>query len=608
MAPAAGSTPPTRRRDAAWLVCLAVLALTPRLAYLAAFPARQFTDFQLQVQFAQAFNDRPFASGFPGWTMFGPGLPLALSVVLRLVPAPAAEAARYATAVLTGLTALLPFVLWRGVLGTTARVTAGLLLALWPGHILYSGVVSQDNWVLPPSIALAALAVRVLAGGGPGYPLAATVLFCVAGAVRPEMFAVLVPLLAAAAGLLRPPRQWPVRRLAVAAATLALGLLALGGLRWAGTGRFGLTPEHAGIGTLGSYMPGAGVWWGVPNTYFAAVAPELTESETEMRRAAWPLVWREMRRRPAFHAVRALASTALALFKTDADSLYWSIGFNGAVPDSMRPRAAAFSARVLRPLAWSTLVALSLCAGAVLAALWWRCRPILVLAAAMALKLAIHAVLAAQGRYFVVLMAFVLLVLALAAEEARRRPIAGTVAALAAGVVLVLAVRLAAQKAEAWVLGNEEQLTYRFTLRDPDRVARLDCVVGEGMVSLLWRQQAKAAIRLLHAEPRPGESVTADCTAQVSRPAQVEVRVGDAYLDGGLPGRLVQSVAVDGQVRRERDVAAEPGRDSAGVILGTLQPGERRRVVVRMTAARPDPGWRWGLVNGELWIETPDGR
>jgi hypothetical protein len=252
------------------------------------------------------------------------------------------------------------------------------------------------------------------------------------------------------------------------------------------------------------------------------------------------------------------------------------------------------------------VVALSLWAGAFILALRWRSWPILALSAAMALKVAVHGVLAVQPRYFVVVMAFALMVIALAVEEVPRRPPGWSVAALFMGFALVLGARAAAGKAEAWVLDNEEQLTYRFTLRDPGRAAQLSCVVREGLVALLWMHNARVAIRLLHVEPRPGESVAAECEAQVSRPTTVDVGVGDTYVEGGFPGRLVQTVTVDGEERLRRDVAAEAGRTRGLVPLGAMQRGERRQVVVRMTARHPDAGFRWGGVNTEIWIETPE--
>ena len=152
------------------------------------------------------------------------------------------------------------------------------------------------------------------------------------------------------------------------------------------------------------------------------------------------------------------------------------------------------------------------------------------------------------------------------------------------------------------MIRHEEQLTYRFTLRDPERVARLDCVVREGLVNLLWASQARAAIRLLHLEPSPGDSATAECEAEATRESALDVLVTDSYHPGGFAGRLVQSVTVDGREVLRRDVAAEADDTWSRAPLGTLRPGERRRVVVRMTAQDLDPGWQWGSVNTEFRI------
>jgi hypothetical protein len=595
--------PRTVRREAAWLLCLAVLALAPRLAYVTAFPHRQFLDFRSQVEFAEEFNDRAFAAGSGRWANVGPGLALGLSVVLRAVPGPPLDVARDTTAILTGLTALLPFVLWRGALSLRARVTASLLLALWPGHIVFSGVVSQDNWVLPPAIALAALAVRTLARGDAGHPVVAPILYCVAGAVRPDMFIVLLPLLVPAAGLFRPLREWRPRAVMLFIATMTLGLVVLGGCRWAGSGRFRLTPSHAGIGTLGAYIPGAGVAWAPTNAYFAAAAPQLVPSDTEMRRAAWGFVWRELRRRPAFHLVRSFANTATSLLSSDTEGLFWSVGFDNALPDAIRPRAERFAAKVQGPIAWSTTLALSLCLGAAFLAVRRRLWPILLIVMAVAVKIAVHAVVAAQGRYFVVVLAFAFLVIALAVEEAQRRPLGwGAAGAVALALALVLGLRVAGEKAVAHVISHQEQLTYRFTLRDPGRAARMDCVVRQGLVSLLWASQARAAIRLLDIEPARGDSAVAECDVESLRESAVDVLVSDSYRPGGFPGRIVQSVTVDGRDALRRDVADEEANTWARIPLGTLRPGERRRVVFRMTAGNVEAGWLWGSVNTELRI------
>jgi hypothetical protein len=118
------------------------------LAFVSLFPTRPFADFKNLVRFAEAYAADGFARGFSGWEFWSLGLPLALSLLLRVVPGQPAEIARHATVAITGLTAVVPFIVWRGVFGFSARMLAGLLLALWPGHIIVAGVVSQDNWLL----------------------------------------------------------------------------------------------------------------------------------------------------------------------------------------------------------------------------------------------------------------------------------------------------------------------------------------------------------------------------------------------------------------------------------------------------------------------------
>jgi hypothetical protein len=345
------------------------------------------------------------------------------------------------------------------------------------------------------------------------------------------------------------------------------------------------------------------VSWAATKPYFAAVAPDLVESDTEMRRAAGGLIWRELRRRPAFHLVRSFAATATSLLSSDTEGLFWSVGFDNALPDSIRPRAARFAATVRGPITWSTALALSLCLAATFLALRRRLWPILLIVTAMALKIAVHGVVNAQGRYFVVVLAFALLVIALTVEEAERRPLGwGAAGAVALALALVLGLRVAGEKAVAQVISHQEQLTYRFTLRDPGRAARMDCVVREGLVSLLWASQARAAVRLLDIEPAPGESATAECDVETLRESGVDVLVSDSYRPGGFPDRIVQSVTVDGRDALRRDVAGEEANTWTRIPLGTLRPGERRRVVVRTTAGNVEPGWRWGNVNTEIRI------
>jgi hypothetical protein len=69
------------------------------------------------------------------------------------------------------------------------------------------------------------------------------------------------------------------------------------------------------------------------------------------------------------------------------------------------------------------------------------------------------------------------------------------------------------------------------------------------------------------------------------------LQVQDTYALSPLPGRILQSVLVDGREVLRHDIGAEPGTGWATVTI----PAEARWVVVRVLAIRPDPGALWGL-------------
>ena len=190
------------------------------------FPVRPVSDFEVLVGLARLMRDVSWTVPSWHWIYLSPGLPLALSFVLRLFPGPPEDVARLATAVVCGLVPLLPFALWRGVVSFRVRLLAGLLLALWPGQVFFSGVVAQDNWVLPPTVALACLATRALARrAAAGRPVLAGLLYALAVAMRQEMLVALLPLLLAGAGLGSREESRENRTLAQAAlCALAAGL------------------------------------------------------------------------------------------------------------------------------------------------------------------------------------------------------------------------------------------------------------------------------------------------------------------------------------------------------------------------------------------------
>jgi hypothetical protein len=578
-------------REGAWLGLVLAAGLLPRLAFVTLFPTRAFSDFNVLVEFGLFLRDRSLAAPGFYWDLFNPGLPMALSLLFRVFPGSPEDAARIATAVLTGLVPMLPFLLWRGVLPLPSRLLASGLLALWPGQVVFSGVVAQDNWVLFPTIALAALAVRSLAGGSV-HPVAAGLLYTLGAAIRQEMLVVLLPLAAAASfgnGRFRK------RALLFCAAAAGVPLLLLAFQRQAATGRFALTTEHAGLAILGAYIPGATVnAWVDPRPYLASVQPSLLRDPKEVHRQGMRLALGEISRRPAFHAARVSAFTLHFATASEAANLYWSVSPE-ALPTShhSRGRRLDFLSPLLR-VEMAGLLALFL---ATLFLVPPRRSPaVWLLGAAIVLKVGLHAVTVSQGRYFLPATALMILAIAAGAREATARSPRRMAVAAAAGASLAAALLVSTPRAVAWVQARDVDgpRSYRFSLSPfPGEPDVLDCVMERGR--LVGVSETGAAIQTFHAEPAPGEMAAAECVVTAPDPLPpLAIRLFDPYDPGGSPGRMVQRVVVDGREVLAHDVAGEPGSGWSEVPLGKAGPGTRKRVVIEVAAVRPDPGISWG--------------
>ena len=592
------------RREWLGLALLLAAGLLPRLAFVTAFPTRPVSDFRGLVDFGLALRDhRAIAGGFYYWDFLNPGLPLTLSLILRLFPAWPDSAARLATAIATGLMPLLPYRLWRGVQPRWVRLLAGGMLALWPGQIGFSGVVAQDNWVMLPAVALGALAVRAVAGRR-GHPVAAGVLYALGVAFRQEMLVVLLPLVLAAAVGVRevpgdgPPWRWR-RALAICALTVSGPLLLLALQRQAATGRFALTTRHGGFTLLGSYIPGSTIdGWADPIPYVAAVEPALLEDPERLRREVGRLVLREALARPLFHAGRIAAFTLDSTVDSEAANLAWSLHGPDLLPAAGEPRAVALTRAAALPLRLEMALLLALFLAA--AALTWRDPAVWALAAAIALKVGVHSVAVWQGRFFLVITALQILVIALGAREAARRAsLRGPAALLAAGAVIAAGIFLVAPRAVDAIRRRDiaPQRTYRFSLSSGALEPRsADCRIEHGQPTAIG--QTGVTLELLHVHPDPGETAVADCTLRPSVTAPQILRLFDPYAPGGLPGRVVQRVTVDGRDVFVHDVAAEPGSGWTEIPLGGQSPGKGpgkgKTFRIELTAVRPDPGAAWG--------------
>jgi hypothetical protein len=346
---------------------------------------------------------------------------------------------------------------------------------------------------------------------------------------------------------------------------------------------------------LGSYSPGAASgYWTFPQASVAAFAPELANNWEAIKREGASLAIREAFRRPGYHLVRTFSAMVNCQLRSDANGLQWSVGSDQVLPAAPFARAQAWLPDATFDVECGTAALLVAFFAASLWAVRRRSWPLMAIGCSILLKLAIHGVITAQPRYFLVVTAFMLLSVGLVGELPGGRPSwkeAG--ACIVFGSACFAVLLWTSRRAEAYVLAHEEQLVYRFTLIEPVGHSALHCVVGEGLLSLLTRGQA--SVRPLHLDPRPGERVVADCRVQSPFSTSLEFEFEDPYPGGGLPGRILQSVSVDGVEVVRHDMAEEPGASWIRVPLGKLAPGEQRHISLTVAAVAPDPGWNWGL-------------
>jgi hypothetical protein len=593
----------TRHRESIALWVMLALGLVPRLAMAAKFPTIPVSDFQFLTAFAEYLH----AHGLFGhsdifWQFMNPGVPLVLCGLMHVFPyLDPGVLSRTATVFVCGFLPLLPYLIWRGVLPLWVRCVAGAVLALWPGQIIFSTVVAQDNWVLLPTVALAALAVRAMVDAGKAKPVAAGLVYAAAVAVRQEMLVVLLPLLVAA--VRSDGSGWRWRRSLVAAGLAAvIPILALAAWRDAITGRFSVTTGHAGTSVLGAYVPGAAAnGWVDPLPYLAATRPDLTRDVGAARAQASRLAAAEALRRPGFHTARILGSAMDLAVKGEAANLFWCLSGGGVLPASIQGLGSAFAARIEWWLRAELTVIQGLFLAALLIGFWRRNLAILALSLTALLKYSFHAVTVIQGRYLLAATALELIAIVVAVgvvaslpwEQARRL----LTRALAAGVVLIVALPWAGPSVNAFVVRidkDEAQHTYQFVLRPTaDREAQLSCMVQRGSLTTL--DEWIATVRTLRQDPGPGDAAVAACELSgTGAPKALALRVLDDYSSGGLAGHMIQRVEVDGAEVFRHDIAQEPGTGWASIPLGEVGPATKRRVVIEVRALTSDPGSAWG--------------
>ena len=385
-------------------------------------------------------------------------------------------------------------------------------------------------------IALACLAVRRLRSPGEaGRPLLAGVLYATCFAIRQEMLIVLLPL-AIAAGVSKRGSSRATRNAATLAAIVVAALLLLGLQRRAATGRFGLTTGHGALALFGTFMPGSSsAAWIDARAYAEALDPTLPRGPYGSSEQFLRLTRDEIRRRPAFHALRVASWLPRLALKTDADNLFWSVGSPRSVSPERQPAATRF-AHAARP--W-LIAELAIVQGLFVAALWIGVRrrrwDILALAVSVGLKFMIHMIVSPVGRLIVPAIALELLTIPLAAPEWVGLGGAARARSLLLGATISAALILFTPPLTGLVerLDDGELVGVRDFVLDAGFECRIRCRLQRG--TLVGLSPTTAWLRADEAGP----PATLACTLPTFEPETVLRVVTD-----GAPGILADEVRV----------------------------------------------------------------
>lgn len=590
---------------------IVLISLLVRTLLTVAYPPTPVSDFHGLVEFAGAMAEHgPAARGWY-WDLFSPGTPTLLSVLMALLPGDNVVVARTSTMLVMALLPLLPLLMLRESVPTWVRVSIATLIALQPAQIIFSGVVAQDNWVQAPVIALACLAIRNARSLGNGNPAWAALLWCMALYIRQEMLLAALPLAALAAWPLL-DRKRRVRSILVFGLLSWVMLLGIAAQRQAATDRFALTSNHAGGAMLGSYVPGAGLGWKSYEEYLAVIAPQMLADPERMRAEAGELAIAEIKRRPWFHLSRRIGAMLYAGTGSDGTLTYWSL----VAPDAQvqegphgeagrRISAAALATALDSWIKSGFFVIHVLFIGALFVALRTRDKALLAVCAAVAIKLAIHLVLASQARFFLVVLSLESIAIGLAMLEINRSR------KLLKGVLVVVLVAAAALlagiiKLPQWQASVERSDAQQVAVAQPEAPpappaprefilatanASAKCVMAQG--ELLTTTSSSASFRVAHPDPEWGETAEVRCAVTGTGDGEVRFEMEDKYAPGGFLDRMFQELRVDGVLVRNHDISAEAWAGWWPYAL-PVKAGSTVEVVATVRALRPDKGPGWG--------------
>jgi hypothetical protein len=290
------------------------------------------------------------------------------------------------------------------------------------------------------------------------------------------------------------------------------------------------------------------------------------------------------------------------MLESDAENLFWSVGAADALPPERRESGAAFAARWAPALRVELALISGLFAAAIALGARRRATPdapaaaaprrdpaILLLAAAVLLKLGVQAVVSPMGRLMVPAVALELLAIALAASlpagSARERL---GMLALAAGVAAFLLLATPPLRALARRKDEAPLPIRRFPLALGGG-GFAECSLDSGrLTGIHW---GRARLALGSDMPPAGQVARVTCDVPADR-AGMTLRLEDAYAASGFTGRVLERVTGDGRELLRHDVGGPEGATWLSVPLGGA-----RRVTVEILAVNPDPGWAWGAAS-----------
>jgi hypothetical protein len=582
------------------LLCIILIlgsGLLPRLLLVHFFPTRPFSDFLLIVNFGVLLSHDLFAKGFGGWQLLNPGLPLFLSILFRLIPADPASIARWATAIMGGIFPLIPLIVWKDIFSLRARFLSSFLLALWPGQIIFSGVVAQDNWILLPTLLLCALVVRIMVQKSNGYPFWASLLYVAALAIRQEMLVVLLPV--AIPGILGLNSKKIIRNLLTGAAIMVFFVSLLVIQRGGATGNYSLSTGHYGSALLGSYVPGAGVSWIDPKPYFAATAPELLKNDIYIAKST-QFVLREISRRPVFHFIR-MFSLPLSdmLLSFEGKLAYWSMTGPDALSQEYQVSANGFVNQVSQPLSWLSSIAHILFIAAVVF-LFTKRKSLLIampLLLVILLKIGVHAVVVSQSRFYLTSIAVEFLIIGIAVNGGmldlhNKRSTFTLLIASCLGFIMLVGLT---KSGVSYISKHDENPQYHYQFPLNLGPYQFTCKMNKGRLLSFYSGINNALITMdfVDADLIPQEISRVECVGQNFPDIALQVSVSDSYANGALPARIMQFFYLDGEEIFRHDIANVAWSGKNNFVVKSTPNGELK-FAFELRAIKPDKGWGWG--------------